>query len=467
MYKEGMTLLMKNINPEPFKIKMVEPLRHTDKKEREKLISDAGYNSFNLKAEDIYIDLLTDSGTSAMSQFQWAALLLGDESYAGSRSFYHLKETITTITGYEYVLPTHQGRGAEHIFTEMLVKPGTLIPGNMHFDSTRGHLMLKGGRPLDLVIDEGLHPEVEHSFKGNIDLSKLESILEKNGSDIVPFILLTVTCNNNGGQPVSMENIKEVAKIASKYSVPLFFDVARFAENCYFIREREAGYGDKDILEIAQEMFSYGDGCVMSSKKDGLVNIGGFFATKNESLYQQASQLAIIYEGFPTYGGMAGRDMEALAVGLKEVLEVPYLRHRIGQVNQLAEQLLKENVPIVVPAGGHAIYLDSKRFMPHIPQHEFPGISLVVALYIEGGIRAVELGSCAFAEKDLETGEVIYPELDLVRLTIPRRVYTNTHLQIVGESVINVFKNKDKYKGFRIIFEAPVLRHFSCRFEKI
>ncbi len=455
----------KNLNPEPFKIKMVEPLRITTQQEREKLIREAGYNTFNLPAESIYIDLLTDSGTSAMSQFQWAALFLGDETYAGSQSFYRLKETITEITGYEYVLPTHQGRGAEHIFTEIMVKPGTLIPGNMHFDSTRGHLMLKGGSPLDLVIDEGMKPEVVHPFKGNINLIKLESVLKEEGPEKVPFILHTVTCNNNGGQPVSMENIKAVSKLASKYKVPLFFDVARFAENCFFIKEREKGYLDKDILKIAQEMFSYGDGCLMSSKKDGLVNIGGFMAMRDKSLYEQASQLSIIYEGFPTYGGMAGRDMEALAVGLKEVLELPYLRHRTGQVANLVQRLSDEGVPIVKPAGGHAVYLDSKKFLPHIPQNEYPGIALAAALYVESGIRAVELGSCAFAEKDPDTGEVVYPELDLVRLTIPRRVYTNTHLEIVAESVISVYKKRDTLKGFKIVFEAPVLRHFTCRFE--
>jgi len=457
----------RNSNPEPFKIKMVEPLRQTSREEREKLITEAGYNVFNLKAEDIYIDLLTDSGTSAMSQFQWAALMMGDESYAGSRSFYRLKETVTEITGYEYVLPTHQGRGAEHIFTEIMVKPGSVIPGNMHFDSTRGHLMLKGGRPLDLVIDEGLHPEVVHPFKGNLDLAKLESVLKEHGPEKVPFILHTVTCNNNGGQPVSMENIKAVAELSSKYKVPLFFDVARFAENCFFIREREAGYKDKEILAIAQEMFSYGDGCLMSSKKDGLVNIGGFLATKDQSLYQRASQLSIIYEGFPTYGGMAGRDMEALAVGLKEVLEEPYLRFRTGQVAQLAQLLLDEGVPIVEPPGGHAVYLDAKRFLPHIPQHEFPGQSLVIDLYVEAGIRAVELGSCAFAEKDPDTGEIVYPELELVRLTIPRRVYTNSHIDMVAESIVNVYRKRDRLKGLKIVYETPVLRHFTCRFKYV
>ncbi len=452
-------------NAEPYRIKMVEPIKMTSREERVRLITEAGYNVFSLKAEDVYIDLLTDSGTSAMSQNQWAAIMTGDESYAGSRSFYKLKETINKITGYEYVLPTHQGRAAEHILMEMLVKPGSFIPGNMHFDSTRGHMQIKGAQPLDLVIEEGLNTEADHPFKGNMDLTKLEAVLKEHGPEKVPFVLHTITCNNNGGQPVSMENIKAVSTLASKYKVPLYFDVARFAENCFFIREREAGYGNKDILEIAQEVFSYGDGCVMSSKKDGLVNIGGFMALKDQVLYQQASQLAIIYEGFPTYGGMAGRDMEALSVGLQEVLEIPYLRYRTGQVAQLAQNLINAGVPIMEPAGGHAVYLDAKRFLPHIPQEQFPGQVIVINLYIESGIRAVELGTCAFAEKDPLTGEVKFPDLELVRLTIPRRVYTNTHLEIVAESVTNVYQKRTSLKGLKIVFEAPVMRHFTSRFE--
>ncbi len=457
--------MARRIIPEPYKIKMVEPLRQTTREEREKLIAEAGYNIFNLKAEDIYIDLLTDSGTSAMSQFQWAAVMMGDESYAGSRSFFRLKETITNITGYPYILPTHQGRGAENILTEMLIKPETLIPGNMHFDSTRGHMKLKGAVPLDLVIKQGLDPVADHPFKGNIDLAKLEKTLQEYGNKKLPFVLITVTCNNNGGHPVSMENIRSTAQLCRRYKVPLFFDAARFAENCYFIKTREPGYKEKEIIEIAQEMFSYGDGCVMSSKKDGLVNIGGFMGFKDKNLYEQACQLAIIYEGFPTYGGMAGRDMEALSVGLQEVLEFSYLHYRTEQVAYLAERLGDEGVPIMEPPGGHAVYLDLKRFAPHLSQSQFPGQALAVELFIEAGIRAVELGTSAFAEKDPDTGETKYPELELVRLTVPRRVYTNTHIDIVADSIVDIFRNREKLKGLKMVYEAPVLRHFTCRFE--
>jgi tryptophanase len=454
-----------SIGPEPYKFKMVEPLRQTTRQEREKLIAEAGYNVFNLRAEDVYIDLLTDSGTSTMSQFQWAALLLGDESYAGSRSFFRLQETVTSITGYPYVLPTHQGRGAENILTEMLIKPGAVIPGNMHFDTTRAHIKLKGGLPLDLVIQQGLDPQADHPFKANIDLDKLDKALRQHGSQKVPFVLFTVTCNNNGGQPASMENIRSVAELCRGHRVPLFFDAARFAENCYFIRAREPGYGDKEVLPIAQEMFSYGDGCVMSSKKDGLVNIGGFMAFKDESLYRRACGLGVIYEGFPTYGGMAGRDMEALSVGLQEVLELPYLRFRIEQVGYLAGRLREGGVPIVVPPGGHAVYLDAKRFAPQIPHGQFRGQALVVELYVQAGIRAVDLGPSMFGEEDAATGQEKYPDLELVRLAIPRRAYTNAHMDFVAESVLEVYRRREKLRGLKIVYQSPVLRHFTCRFD--
>lgn len=453
------------ISPEPYKFKMVEPLRETTREERERLIAEAGYNVFNLRAEDVYIDLLTDSGTSAMSQFQWAALLLGDESYAGSRSFFRLKETVTSITGYPYVLPSHQGRGAENILTEILVQPGTFVPGNMHFDTTRAHIELKGAAPLDLVIREGLNPQADHPFKANIDLDRLAEVLKQHGSQRVPFVLVTATCNNNGGQPVSIDNIRSVAELCRRHEVPLFFDAARFAENCYFIKTREPGYADKEILNIAQEMFGYGDGCVMSSKKDGLVNIGGFMAFKDQSLYQQACRLAVVYEGFPTYGGMAGRDMEALSVGLQEVLDLSYLRFRIEQVAYLARRLQEAGVPIVRPPGGHAVYLDAKRFAPHIPQSQFRGQALVVALYLEAGIRAVDLGPSMFADEDEETGEVKYPDLELVRLAIPRRVYTNTHIEVVAESIVRIHRRRDKLQGLKMVYRAPVLPHFTCRFD--
>lgn len=454
----------KKTSAEPFRIKMVEPLKATTREERAKFIEEAGFNTFNLRAEDVYIDLLTDSGTSAMSHHQWSALLSGDEAYAGSQSFYRLQDVISDLTGYDYVLPTHQGRGAENIFTQMMVKPGQIIPGNMHFDTTRGHLALKGGKPLDLVVREGLVPTSSFQFKGNIDTERLEEALKEWGRENVPFILITITCNNNGGQPVSLANIRETRRIADKYGVPVFFDIARFAENCYFIKTREPGYEEKSIKEIAREVFSYGDGCLMSAKKDGLVNIGGFMAFRNRSLYDEAAQLLIVYEGFLTYGGMAGRDMDALACGLQEVVDFSYLTYRIGQVRYLAERLLEEGVPIVEPAGGHAVYLDSLRFAPHIPQSQFPGIAIVNALYVEGGVRGVELGSCAFGEKDPETGEERFPDLDLVRLTIPRRVYTNSHMDVVAETVTELYQNRDALKGYKIIHEAPVLRHFTARF---
>lgn len=455
------------VNAEPFRIKMVEPIRMISKKEREKLILSAGYNIFNLKAEDVYIDLLTDSGTSVMSQYQWAALILGDESYAGSRSFYKLKESVSEITGYDYVLPTHQGRAAEHILTEMLVKPGTVIPGNMHFDSARGHMQLKGGKPLDLVIDEGLRTEGVTPFKGNIDMNKLHDSIKEYGAEKIPFILITITCNNNGGQPVSLANIRAVREVSKQFNIPIFFDAARFAENCYFIHKRESGYQKKAIKEIAREVFSYGDGCVMSAKKDGLVNIGGFMAFNNLTLYEQASQLAIIYEGFPTYGGLSGRDLAAMAVGLQEVLEIDYLSYRVQQIAYLAKSLQSAGVPIMEPSGGHAVYLDAKKFLPHIPQSKFPGQAIVVSLYIESGIRAIEIGTSVFTEKDPDTGEIIYPELELVRLTIPRRVYTNSHIDYVAQSVIEVFKNRNLLNGLKIVYETPVLRHFTCRFEML
>ncbi|MEW5784472.1 MAG: tryptophanase [Bacillota bacterium] len=450
---------------EPFKIKMVEPIRLTSREERVRLIREAGYNIFNLRSEDVYIDLLTDSGTGAMSHNQWAALLSGDEAYAGSRSYYRLQEVIRTLTGYEYVLPTHQGRAAEHILMELLVKPGMFVPGNMHFDTTRGHLQMKEGFPLDLVIAEGLQPQFEHPFKGNIDLERLEEALQQYGTAKIPFILVTVTCNNNGGQPVSLSNIRAVRQAAERHGLPVFFDAARFAENCYFIRQREPGYANKNIREIARELFSYGDGCLMSAKKDGLVNIGGFIALRDRALYDRAAEQGIIYEGFPTYGGLAGRDMAALACGLEEVVEPDYLEHRVGQTAYLAQRLREGGVPLVEPPGGHAVYLDVKRFAPHIPQPVFPGQAIVVALYIEGGVRSVELGTAAFTDKDPATGACKLPPLELVRLTIPRRVYTQSHMDAVAESVIRVYRDRAALQGLRVVYEAPVMRHFTMRFE--
>ncbi len=452
---------------EPYKIKMVEPIRMTSREERQRLIKEAGYNMFFLRAEDVYIDLLTDSGTSAMSQEQWAAMMLGDEAYAGSGSYYRLKDAVESITGYPHVLPAHQGRAAEKIVMDILVKQGMVIPGNMHFDTTRAHMQLRGGKPLDLIIPEGLDPKSRHPFKGNIDLDKLENVLKQHGKEKVPFVLITITCNNNGGQPASLTNIKEAGELARRQGIPLFFDIARFAENSYFIHTREEGYREKSIKQIAQAIFACGDGCMMSSKKDGLVNMGGFMAFNDRSLYEQACQLSIINEGFPTYGGMAGRDMDALARGLEEVLELSYLKFRMGQVAYLAEMLLKAGVPIVEPPGGHAVYIDGRRFLPHIPQEQFPAQAVSVALYIEGGIRTLELGSIVFAEKDGQTGVSKYPELDLLRLAIPRRVYTNSHMEYVAAHVIDLYKRRDTLKGLKMVYQPPVARHFTCRLEPL
>ncbi|MGB4497022.1 MAG: tryptophanase [Bacillota bacterium] len=452
---------------EPYRIKVVEPIELTTREEREKIIKEAGYNVFNIPSDKVYIDLLTDSGTSAMSNHQWAGLMLGDEAYAGGRNFYHLRDTVREITGFEHVLPTHQGRAAENILTTMLVKPGQRVLGNMHFDTTEGHIRLKGGEPVNLVIKEGLKTAMRHPFKGNIDIGRLIEEIETYGKERISYINITVTCNSNGGQPVSMENIREVRRIAKEHSIPVFLDAARFAENAYFIREREEGYGNKSIAEIALEMFSYADGFTMSAKKDGLVNIGGIFATRDEGLYKKACQWGIVYEGFLTYGGLAGRDLEAMAQGLKEVLNEDYLESRIGQVAYLGESLLEHGIPIIEPVGGHGVYLDAKRFLPDIPQSTFPAQALVVELYVEAGIRAVELGTAAFGRRDEETGEMIYPALELVRLAIPRRVYTDRHMDMVVRALRNIRERRDEIRGLKLIYEAPVLRHFTAEFERL
>ena len=452
---------------EPYRIKVVEPIELTTREEREKIIKEAGYNVFNIPSDKVYIDLLTDSGTSAMSNHQWAGLMLGDEAYAVGRNFYHLRDTVREITGFEHVLPTHQGRAAENILTTMLVKPGQRVLGNMHFDTTEGHIRLKGGEPVNLVIKEGLKTATRHPFKGNIDIGRLIEEIETYGKERISYINITVTCNSNGGQPVAMENIREVRRIAKEHSIPVFLDAARFAENAYFIREREEGYGNKSIAEIAREMFSYADGFTMSAKKDGLVNIGGIFATRDEELYKKACQWGIVYEGFLTYGGLAGRDLEAMAQGLKEVLNEDYLESRIGQVAYLGESLLEHGIPIIEPVGGHGVYLDAKRFLPDIPQSAFPAQALVVELYVEAGIRAVELGTAAFGRRDEETGEMIYPALELVRLAIPRRVYTDRHMDMVVRALRNIRERRDEIRGLKLIYEAPVLRHFTAEFERL
>ncbi len=452
---------------EPYRIKVVEPIKMTTKEQRKKILQEAGYNLFLVKAEDIYIDLLTDSGTNAMSQYQWAGLMIGDESYAGCRNFYHLKDTVKEIFGFDYFVPTHQGRPAENILFMLTVKPGDYVPNNMHFDSTRAHVIDKGGIPVDLAIDEAYDMENEHPFKGNMDINKLEDFIKRVGREKIPLIMITLTNNTGGGQPVSMKNIREVKEVAKKYDIPLFFDAARFAENAFFIKEREAEFKNKSIKEIVFEMMSYADGFAMSCKKDGLVNIGGLLAMRDEALFERAKQLLILMEGFPTYGGLAGRDLEALSIGLREVIDEIYLRWRVGQVRYLGERLKDAGIPIVLPIGGHAVYIDIKRFLPHIPQSQFPDNAFATALYLEAGIRSAALGSTAFTEKDKKTGEVKYPKLELVRLTIPRRVYTNSHMDYVAEAVIELYQKKDQIKGLKMVYEPEVMRHFSARFEPI
>ena len=450
---------------EPYRIKMVEMIKPTDGQTREELIKEAGYNVFSLPSDSVYIDLLTDSGTAAMSDYQWAGMMMGDESYAGSKNYFHLKDTIRQVMGYEYVVPTHQGRGAEHVLMNVFVKPGDRVLGNMHFDTTEGHILLRGAEPVNCLAEIGYKVVEEADFKGNFDLGLLEAEINR-GREKVPFILITVTCNNNGGQPVSMANIKAVRSIADKYNLPVFFDAARFAENAYFIKRLEPGYQDKSIAEIAKEMFSYGDGCTMSAKKDALVNIGGFLALRKREDYDKAIQWQIPFEGFVTYGGLAGRDLEAIARGLKEVLNEDYLEDRTGQVRYLGDLLIEHGIPIVRPTGGHGIYIDAKALLPHIPRHRFPGQALTVELYVEGGIRGVELGGCAFGHKDPETGEDVWPELELVRLAIPRRVYTDRHMALVAKALGAVKERASSVRGLKLTYEATVLRHFTARFER-
>ncbi|MBI5836913.1 MAG: tryptophanase [Candidatus Eisenbacteria bacterium] len=451
---------------EPFRIKMIERVKRTTREERERLIREAGYNIFAIPADSIYVDLLTDSGTSAMSDQQWAGLMLGDESYAGSRNFYRFEQAVRDLTGYKHVIPTHQGRMAEHLLFASVLSPGLSVPNNIHFDTTRANVQQRGAEAVDLVGADGLNPTLEKPFKGNMDLDRLDQYLAANRAR-VPLVMITVTNNSGGGQPVSMENIRGAREITKRHGVPLFFDACRFAENSWFIREREAGYAGTSVRDIAKEMFSLGDGCTMSAKKDALVNIGGFLALNNDEWTEKITNHLILVEGFPTYGGLAGRDLEAIARGLEEVTDEDYLAFRIGQVRFLGELLTQAGVPIVRPTGGHAVYIDAKVFLPHVPQSEFPGQSLVVELYRQHGVRAVEVGSLMFAEKDPRTGVVKYPALELVRLAIPRRVYTTMHMKYVADAVIDLFTRREELAGLRIVHEAPVLRHFTARLEPI
>ncbi|MCB0288343.1 MAG: tryptophanase [Calditrichia bacterium] len=452
---------------EPFRIKVVEPIRRTTREEREKLIRTAGFNVFAIPADAIYVDLLTDSGTSAMSDNQWAGMMLGDESYAGSKNYYHFEETVHDIFGFKHIIPTHQGRVAENLLFSTILEKGMIIPNNIHFDTTRANVEYNGGVAMDLVIDVAYDTEQFHPFKGNMDLEKLEKVIKMNGVNKIPLVMMTITNNSGGGQPVSLANIRAVRKLLNEYNIPLFFDACRFAENCFLIKEREAEFRNHSIKEIAQEIFSLGDGCTMSAKKDGLVNIGGFIGMNDDALAEKITNRLILIEGFSTYGGLAGRDLEAIARGLKEVLDEDYLHYRISQVRNLGQMLHDEGVPILKPIGGHAVYLNARKFLPHIPQSEFPAQALTVALYREAGIRAVEIGSLMFGHTDPETGKTVHPELELVRLAIPRRVYTTMHMNYVAESIAKIFNEREKIKGLRIVSESPVLRHFTARLAEI
>ena len=452
---------------EPFRIKVVEPIKRTTLEARIKLIKEVGFNVFNLPAESIYIDLLTDSGTSAMSDKQWAAMMMGDESYAGSRNYYRFEAVIRDLTGLSHIIPTHQGRVAENLLFSSILKKGDVVPNNSHFDTTRANVEHNEGIAIDLVIDEAKDPNNLHPFKGNIDIHKLEALIKETGKENIPLGMLTVTNNSGGGQPVSMQNIKETSELLRENDIPFFLDACRFAENAFFIKEREEGYSNMSVRDIAKKMFSYTDGCTMSAKKDGLVNMGGFIALNDDKIAEDITNLLILVEGFPTYGGLAGRDLEAIAVGLEEVTDEDYLSFRINQVRMLGELLTENGIPIIQPTGGHAIYIDALGFLPDLPREQFPAQALTVALYMEAGVRGVEIGSLMFAKEDPGTGEIKYPDLELVRLAIPRRVYTNMQMNYVAESLIELYQNREKIKGLKITYEASVLRHFTARFELV
>ncbi|NPA36906.1 MAG: tryptophanase [Chlorobi bacterium] len=452
---------------ESYRIKMVEPIRKSTREEREQWIKKAKYNLFNLRSDQVFIDLLTDSGTGAMSDRQWSALMLGDESYAGASSYYNLKNAIKNITGFDYFLPTHQGRAAENVLFSTLIKEGDVVPGNSHFDTTKGHIEFRKATAIDCTIDEAFNTTLEHPFKGNIDLNKLEDVFKKYPKERIPLMIVTVTCNSSGGQPVSMQNLREVYALAKKYGIRVFFDSARFAENAYFIKMREEGYRDKTIKEIVKEMFSYADGMTMSSKKDAIVNMGGFIGFREEELFKKAAQFNIIFEGYITYGGMSGRDMNALAQGLDEGTEFNYLETRIKQTEYLGNRLIEFGIPIQQPIGGHAIFIDAKKFLPNIPKEEYIAQTLAIEIYKEAGVRGVEIGTL-LADRDPVTRENRYPELELVRLAIPRRTYTNNHMDVVAVAVKNVYDRRNEIKnGYRILSEAPIMRHFTVELEPV
>ncbi len=451
---------------EPFKIKVVEPIKMTSKKEREKAAKEAGYNTFLLKSEDVYIDLLTDSGTNAMSDYQWAGMMLGDEAYAGSRNFYHLESKVAEYYGMPYFVPTHQGRAAEHIISKILIKQGDYVPGNMYFTTTRLHQELSGATFVDVIIDEAHDPEIEHPFKGNIDLKKLDKLVKEVGASKIAYISMAGPVNMAGGQPFSMKNLQEVFEFAKKHKIRLWMDATRAVENAYFIKLREKGYLKKTIREILFEMMEYFEGIWVSAKKDLMVNIGGILATKDKHVYEEASNMVVVYEGLHTYGGLAGRDMEAMARGIEEMVEFDTIRARIGQVEYFGQKLEEYGIPIVKPIGGHAVFLNAKKFLPHIVQDNFPAQTLATEIYIDSGVRSMERGIVS-AGRDPKTGNHHYPKLELVRLTMPRRVYTQAHIDVAVESIAEVFENRNSIKGLRMVYEPKYLRFFQARFEKL
>ncbi len=448
---------------EPWKIKMVEPLKIISREEREKALAEAGYNTFLLRSADVYIDLLTDSGTSAMSDRQWAGIMLGDEAYAGSVNFYRLSETIQRVYGYKYIVPTHQGRGAEHLISQAAIQKGQFVPGNMYFTTTRLHQELAGGQFVDVIIDEAHDPMDPHPFKGNIDLNKLQALIEKEGASKIAYISLAGTVNMAGGQPVSMANVRALRQLCDRHGIRIYLDATRMMENAFFIQEREEGYANTSIADILQEFCSYTDGAWMSAKKDNLVNIGGWLAVNHEDVFEKARNMVVVYEGLHTYGGMSGRDMEAMAIGIEEAVQDDYVRARVGQVRYLGDLLVDWNVPIVTPVGGHAIFLDAKRFYPHLTQDQLPAQTLASELYLDAGVRSMERGVVS-AGRDPKTGGHRYPALELTRLTIPRRVYTQAHMDVVAESVKAVYDNREQTRGLKMVYEPEYLRFFQARF---
>jgi tyrosine phenol-lyase len=459
-------MLQKRSWAEPWKVKMVEHLRMTTREERERVIAEAGFNTFLLPSQYVYIDLLTDSGTSAMSDTQWAGLMKGDESYAGSLNYYHLEAAVRKFYGYKHLIPTHQGRGAEHILSQLCIKPGQVVPGNMYFTTTKAHQELAGGKFADVIIDEAHDPDVMYPFKGNVDIDKLKKLIERVGAKNIAYLSLETNVNMAGGQPCSMANIKETCALCHQHGIRVFLDATRAVENAYFIKMREEGYADRSLAEILREICDQTDGCTMSAKKDALVNIGGFLAVNDDELAEQARNMVVLYEGLHTYGGLAGRDMEAMAIGIEESVHLDHMHARVGQVEYLGEKLIDAGIPIMRPIGGHGIFLNAARMLPHIPREEFPSQALAAALYVDSGVRAMERGAVS-AGRDHETGENLYPSLELVRLTIPRRVYTQAHMDVTAESVIALYENCEKVVGLRFTHEPKQLRFFQARFEPV